>query len=133
MRWLLVFCVFMAGLANAATLQVTVDASGPTWDNGSVTASTAGWYVRLYKGAQGSAKSLYDAKPWAATVRFVSTSSSTTTVWCYDATFAVDTDGDGKPDIEGVHSAEWCGTHADQPIVLRPGVPKGVTGQAPAP
>jgi hypothetical protein len=133
MRWLALFLSLAVGTASAATLQVTIDASSPTWDTGAAVASTAGWYVRIYKGAQGQVKSLYDAKPWATTVRFISSSSSTTAVYCFDSTFAVDVDGDGKPDIEGVHSGEWCGTHADAPVVLLPAAPRGISGKAPAP
>lgn len=130
MRYLLAFALLVTSIASAATLQITVDASSPTWDNGSTPAILTGWYVRVYKGAQGQPKSLYDAKPWALSVRFTSTSASTTTVWCYDATFAIDTDGDGKPDIEGPHTAEWCGTHAD-PAPILPAAPRSITGKAP--
>ena len=119
---------------SARTLELSVDASNPKWDTQEPLSSNllTSLFVRLYGGEQGNAKSLLDAAPWANSLRFRRESTSAA-VNCFAATLALDTTGDAIPEIESQQTAEWCGTFADRPPVMRLAPPNGISGQAPAP
>lgn len=117
------------------SMRITVTAPSPAWDSGALLRSDLlpNLYVRLYGGVQGSVKTLLDAVPWAATVRFRRESSSTD-VHCFDATLALDTTGDALPDEESPHtSEEVCGRFEAQPPVLRLNPPDSIVAESPAP
>lgn len=121
--------------AVAGSLLLLVDASNPRWDSQAALATNllADLYVRIYGGEQGKAKTLLDAAPWASSLKFRRESTSTA-LFCFAATLALDTDGDKLPDVESSPTtAEWCGTYASPPPILHLLPPAGITGQSPAP
>lgn len=120
--------------AYAGSLALIVDASNPTWDSGAPMTPnvTAGLYVRLYGAVQGQPKTLLDAAPWAPSLKFRRPDTTSTSIHCYDARYALDTNGDMIPDVEGPPTMEWCGKFADPPPVLKLTAPNSIAGQAPA-
>jgi hypothetical protein len=115
-----------------ATITLTIDAANPHWDSGAALSTTqlTDLYVRLYGAPEGQALVLLDAVPWASTLTFKRTPSSSERQ-CFAASLALDTTGDKIPDRESAQTTPWCGTPASPPPVLILQPPNSITGTAP--
>jgi hypothetical protein len=132
-QWQLKSVLYPAAPPVPKSIGLTVDASAPRWDSGAALATNvlADVSVRLYGAPAGQPKTLLDSIAWTASPVFRREATAADR-WCFAATLAIDTTGDGTVDDESAQTAEWCGTFADPAPILHLLPPNGITGKAPA-